>query len=133
MDVYRGTVPVEKNILKYALYVCYFPHIWQGPLDRYEELMPQLTSSHQFDKSECRLGIERALIGYFKKLVIANNLCLFIDPVYSDPTGYSGIVLVFATLMYAVQIYADFSGYMDIACGISRCLGIKLAENFDVP
>ena len=133
VDVYRGTVPAEKNILKYALYICYFPHIGQGPLDRYEELMPQLTRDHQFDRYEFRLGIERVLIGYFKKLVIANNLSLFIDPVYSAPVSYSGIVLIFATLMYAIQIYADFSGYMDIACGISRCLGIKLTENFETP
>ena len=133
VDVFRGTVPAETNILKYALYVCYFPHIGQGPIDRYENLAPQLTDIHLFNSSEFLQGIERVLLGYFKKLVIANHLAMFIDPVFTEPGSYSGFVLVFAVFMYAFQLYADFSGYMDIACGVSQCLGIRISENFHTP
>ena len=133
VDVYRGTISAETNILKYILYVSFFPHIGQGPIDRYENLAHQLTEQHHFNKTDFISGTERMLIGFFKKLVIANNLRSFVDPVYKDPSSFSGFVLAFATLMYAFQIYADFSGYMDIACGVSKCLGIELAENFRTP
>ena len=133
VDVYRGTVSAEKNILKYALYVSFFPHIGQGPIDRYENLAHQLTATHTFNRSDFISGTERMLMGYFKKLVIANHLSLFVDPVFADPGNHSGFVLAFAAFMYAFQIYADFSGYMDIACGVSQCMGIKIAENFHTP
>lgn len=133
IDVYRGMASAEKNFLKYTLFVSYFPQISQGPIGSYQDLSPQLVAVHTWDGHRFKLGIERILLGYFKKLVIANNLALFIDPVYADPAHYSGIVLLFATFLYAFQLYADFSGYMDIVCGVSSCLGIQLAENFETP
>ena len=133
IDVYRGTVEAEKNPLKYAVYVSFFPHITQGPLDRYSELQSQLFDRHKFEGNSFKMGVERILLGYFKKLIVANNLGSFVESIYSEPELYSGIILAFSTLMYAFQIYADFSGYMDIACGISECMGIRIAENFETP
>lgn len=133
VDIYRGTAKAENNPLKYALYVSYFPHILQGPLDRFDTLSPQLFSVHDFSGDKFKSGLERMLIGYFKKLAVANNLGMFVDSTYAVPSERSGIVLVLATLAYAMQIYADFSGYMDIVCGISECLGIRIEENFKTP
>ena len=133
IDIFRGTITAETNFFKYALYVSYFPHIGQGPIDRYGDLATQFVEIHHFDRTEFIMGIERILIGYFKKLVIANHLSLFIDPVFTDPGTHSGFVLAFAAFMYAFQLYADFSGYMDIACGVSQCLRIRVSENFHTP
>ncbi|MBQ3373442.1 MAG: MBOAT family protein [Oscillospiraceae bacterium] len=123
----------EANFLKHALFICYFPQISQGPIGKYENLGPQLFAPHGFEGLEVRRGVERFLIGLFKKLVVANNLGLFVDSVYNTVPNRSGIVLALATVLYAFQLYADFSGYMDMACGVSQCLGIQLAENFETP
>jgi len=133
VDVYRETITAERNILKCGLYILYFPHISQGPLDRYNELAPQLFETHAIVWRNIKYGAERIILGYFKKIIIANNLGNFVNSIYSEPSQFSGMVLAFATLMYALQLYADFSGYMDIACGISECLGIRLTENFKTP
>lgn len=133
VDVYRGVTEPEKNPLKYALYVSFFPQISQGPIGKYTDLAPQLYTPHAFDYDAFIRGAERIIIGYFKKMVVADNLATFIGNVYSEPAEHSGLMLAFATLLYAFQLYADFSGYMDIALGISSCMGIKLAENFETP
>ncbi len=133
VDVYRGITEPEKNLFKYALYVSFFPQISQGPIGKYTDLAPQLYTPHAFDYDAFVKGAERVILGYFKKMVVADNLAVFIGNIYSEPAEHSGFMLVFATLMYAFQLYADFSGYMDIALGISNCMGIKLAENFKTP
>ncbi|MCR5233753.1 MAG: hypothetical protein K6E53_07555 [Lachnospiraceae bacterium] len=133
IDVKRGLVEPEHIILKYALYVSFFPHISQGPIGRYEELMPQLMTPHRFDYDRFVRGLERILLGYFKKILIANNLARIVDEVYGHYDAFTGKTLIFATLMYAFQLYADFSGYMDIALGVGECLGIRLSENFNTP
>ncbi len=133
IDVCRGIVEPEKNILKYALYVSYFPHISQGPIGQYEKLAGQFFEKHDFDYSRFVGGLERILLGFFKKIIVANNLALVVDRVYDNYTEYTGLSFVFATLMYAIQLYTDFSGYMDIALGASSVLGITLDENFQTP
>ncbi len=133
IDVYRELVPPEKNFLKYALFVSFFPQISQGPIGKYEELAPQLFVPHGFERQKIRRGTERFLLGLFKKLVVANNLGFFVDSAYISIQDRSGIVLALATILYAFQLYADFSGYMDMACGVSLCLGIRLRENFETP
>lgn len=133
IDIYRDVARPQKNLLRYALYVSYFPQICQGPIGQYNELSVQLYKSHDFDYSSFVHGIERVLFGLFKKLVIANRIAIFVNPIYQDIYSYSGLVIAFATFMYAFQLYADFSGYMDIAIGVSECLGIKLSENFQTP
>lgn len=133
IDVYRGMAEPEHNFFRYALYVSFFPQISQGPIGRYSELAPQLYKPHSFCYEEFTAGLERMLLGYFKKVVVADQIGIFVEQVYGAPANYSGILLAFATVCYAFQLYADFSGYMDISLGIGRCFNIQLAENFDTP
>lgn len=133
IDVYRETAEPQLNFFKYALYVSFFPSVSQGPIGRYNDLAPQLYKERKFNYDDFTRGLQRMLFGFFKKLVIANRIALFVNPIYNDVGNYSGLVIALATLMYAFQLYADFSGYMDIALGIGECLGIKLEENFKTP
>lgn len=133
MDVYRELSEPQKNPLKLLLYLSFFPHITQGPIDRYETLAPQLFEGHSFDYARCAVGLRRALWGFFEKLVIADRLGLLVDPIFAAPGNYNGMEVLIAIFAYAIQIYADFAGYMDIACGLCEVLGIRLTENFDAP
>lgn len=133
IDVSRGVTEPERNPLKYALFVCFFPQISQGPIGRFDALMPQLMQDHPFNYDRFVRGLERMLLGFFKKILIANNLGRIVDEAYGNYGMYSGKVMILATLMYAFQLYADFSGYMDIALGVCNCLGISLSENFRTP
>ena len=133
VDVYRDSIEPEHNFFKYALYVSFFPQICQGPIGKYAELSPQLFEDHSFDYDRFIAGLERMLLGVFKKLAIANNLGLIVDRIYNQPLDYSGLVLLLTTFIYGIQLYADFSGYMDIMLGIGQILGIKLSENFKTP
>lgn len=133
IDVYRGGVEAEKDITKYALFASYFPQIMQGPIGDYSRLAPQLYSEHQFDVSQAVLGLQRVAWGVFKKLVIANNISLAIDRVFNTYWTWEGFVWVIVLCMYAIHLYADFSGYMDIAIGCSQMLGIEIDENFNAP
>ena len=121
IDVYRGTVEAQPNILKYALFVSFFPQLSEGPIGNYEELFPQLMEGQPFEYDRFVKGLIRMLIGFFKKVVIADRLALFISPVYENYRDYSGIVLFLATILYSFQLYADFSGYIDIALGTGEC------------
>ena len=133
IDVYRGSVDAQRSVLKYALFVSFFPQICEGPIGNYGELSPQLYSGHSFDYDSFVKGLIRILVGTFKKAVVADTLALFVDPVFASHNDYSGAILLLATFLYAMQIYADFSGYIDIALGSSECLGIHLTENFSTP
>ena len=134
IDVYRETSVPERNFLKHALFVSFFPQILQGPIGTYGELAPQLFEQRDFDRNEASQGLQRMVWGFVKKLCIANRIALLTNSIWDKPDGYSGCVWwFFISFLYAIQIYADFSGYMDIACGCSRMLGIRLAENFNCP
>ncbi len=133
LDVYGEIIQPQQNLAKYALFISYFPQITQGPIGNYGTLEPQLFSGHDFDGIRFRNGAYRIIKGYFKKLVIAGRLADYVSTVYRTPGNYGGLTLVIATVFYAVQLYCDFSGYMDIALGISEMFGIKLDENFDKP
>ncbi len=133
MDVYRGISKPQKNFFKYLLFISYFPQITQGPINRYGEMEEQLFSEHVFDWYRCKEGGYRILIGLFKKLVIAERLAVYVDRVYSAPVTYDSMALLCATVFYAIQLYCDFSGYMDIVLGISDLFGIRMAENFNHP
>ncbi len=133
IDVYRGAVEAQRNLLKYALFVSFFPQLCEGPIGNYGELAPQLFDRHRFDYDSFIKGLIRILIGIFKKVVVADTLALFVDPVYANYNDFSGAVLLLATCLYAIQLYADFSGYIDIALGSGECLGIHLTENFSTP
>ncbi|MGN0978546.1 MAG: MBOAT family O-acyltransferase [Faecousia sp.] len=133
IDVNRGTCEPEKNILKYALYVMYFPQILQGPIGNYPELAPQLFEAHSFDYDNVMFGIQRILWGFFKKLVVAERAAVIVNTVFDNCYSYDGLYVAVAAVGYAIQLYADFSGYMDIALGVSQVFGIRLRENFQTP
>lgn len=133
IDVYRKEISPEKNFIKYAACIAYFPHIMQGPISQYQKLMPQLKGESLFDYDKSVNAVLRITFGFFKKLVIADQISDIITPIFANHTLYSGIVWWFALVLYAVQLYADFSGYMDIMIGSSQMLGIKIEENFERP
>lgn len=130
MDCYKGKITPQKNFLKYTLYVSYFPHVVQGPIARYDQLGKQLFEEKTFDMDRIRDGSLLMMWGLFKKLVIADRLSPFVADVYGSYESYSGLLLFFTTVLFSIQIYADFSGCMDIARGVSEMVGIKLEQNF---
>jgi alginate O-acetyltransferase complex protein AlgI len=133
IDVYRGKIEPEKNLGMFALYVSFFPQLVAGPIERAGNLLSQLYEKHYFDYTRVTNGLKLAAWGFFKKMVIADRLSLFVEAVYSKPTEFGGIQLITATIFFAFQIYCDFSGYSDIAIGTAQIFGIKLMDNFKRP
>ena len=135
IDVYRGRIRAQKNIFKLALFISYFPALVQGPIDRYDDLAGQLYAEHDFDYRRLTFGLQRMLWGYIKKLVIADRAAVIVNEVIGSYStkGYEGFVVFFAVALYAFQIYADFSGGIDITNGLSEIFGIRLTENFRQP
>lgn len=133
IDVYRGKYPPQENVFKFALFVSFFPQILQGPISRYDQLGAQLYEPHRFDYVQVKFGAQLILWGFFKKLVIADRAAILVNTVLADWTGYSGFAMAFAVLIFMAQVYADFSGGMDISIGIAQCLGIEMVQNFRRP
>ncbi|UXP32934.1 MBOAT family protein [Reichenbachiella agarivorans] len=133
IDVYHGDAQEERHFGKFALFVIYFPQLVAGPIERAGHLINQLKNRLQF-KSENLLPAARYFIfGLFKKVVIADRVALLIDPIYNHPSEHGGYLLIAATVLFAFQIYCDFSGYTDMAIGISRLFNVELMKNFDTP
>jgi alginate O-acetyltransferase complex protein AlgI len=132
IDVYRGKLPAEKHAGYFFLYVAYFPQLLMGPIDRAARFLPELRKRAGLDFDRISSGLELIVWGLFKKLAIADRLGLFVDALFSRPQG-RGLHLVFGAYFYAFQIYCDFSGYSDIAIGLSRILGHESTENFRTP
>ena len=122
VDVYREKFPAEKNIAKLALFVSFFPQIIQGPIGFYDKLAHQLYEPHKMDFTRFKHGCELILWGYFKKLVIADRAVIAINTVIADYNSYNGTTLTFTILLYALQLYADFSGGIDISRGIAQII-----------
>lgn len=133
LDIYWKRYRPEENFLKYLLYVMYFPHILQGPIARFDKLGVQFSKEHYFDYERVCFGIQLILWGFFQKLVIADRVGIFVSAVYDDYANQYGMILFTATLFYAVQIYADFAGCVNIAKGVSQIFGIELEDNFRQP
>lgn len=133
LDVYWKRYEPEKNFFKYLLYVMYFPHILQGPIARYDRLGVQFSQEHRFDYKRVCFGAQLIVWGFFQKLVIADRLNIFVSAVYNDYANQYGMVLLVATLFYAVQIYTDFAGCVNIARGVSQIFGFELENNFRQP
>ncbi|MCY1714051.1 MBOAT family O-acyltransferase [Caproiciproducens galactitolivorans] len=133
IDVYRGKYPPEQNPAKLALFLSFFPQIMEGPIGRYDDLAHQLYEPHEFDYDNAKYGLQLMLWGYFKKVVIADRAGILVNTVYSSYQSYSGFQLAITAVVYAIQIYADFSGYIDIATGAAQFMGIRLAQNFNRP
>ena len=130
IDVYRGTVAAEKNICRFALFVSFFPQLIQGPISRYGDLSQSLYGPHSFDKKNLTFGLQRILWGFFKKLVIADRMLVAVNELIRDPDAYGGAYVFAGMLFYALLLYADFTGGIDITIGIAEVLGIKVKENF---
>ncbi|MCH5279926.1 MAG: MBOAT family protein [Lachnospiraceae bacterium] len=133
MDVYRDEIYAEKNFFKYALFVSFFPQLVAGPIERSKNLLKQLSIPKKFSFEEAREGLLLILWGFFLKIVLADRIAIFVDTVYGDYITWSGYYLILATMLFAVQIYCDFSGYSTIAMGTAKILRISLMENFDAP
>lgn len=133
IDVSRGTVKAQRNFWKFLLFVSFFPQLVQGPISRYGDLSLTLYEEHKFNYREVSLGFIRILWGYFKKLVIADRLVVALKVLVSDADQYQGGFVFIVMMLYAAQLYCDFTGGIDITIGIAQILGIKLAENFNLP
>lgn len=132
-DVYSGKIAAEKNIAAFFSYVAFFPQILAGPIQRAKDFLPQLHVPRRADPQDFVQGLRLILFGLFKKLVIADALSRVVSRVYADPTAYAGTELLFASMLFAVQLYADFSGVTDIALGAGRLFGIRGPANFTNP
>lgn len=133
VDVYRGKIVAEKNIGAFSAFLAFFPKIQQGPIERAENLLPQLKTITGFDYQRVTDGMRLILWGSFKKVVVADRLAVVVNQVYDNQANYTGIPLIVATIFFAFQIYADFSGYTDIARGLALILGYRLSKNFNRP
>ena len=133
VDVYGGVVKPEKNILKTALFIGYYPQLTSGPIAKFAEMKDQLYSGHKLEIDKIAYGCQRILWGVFKKIVISARLGVIVDTIYSDTVKYQGIYIWIAAAAFLVQLYTDFSGCMDIVLGASECYGIILPENFRTP
>jgi len=133
VDIYLETDKAEPHFGYFALYLCFFPKLLQGPIERSGALLPQLKKPFLFNYENARAGLVLFSWGLWKKLVIADRLSLLVGTAYGDVHAYSGISLVLATYCYAIQIYCDFSGYTDMARGTALLFNIDLTENFNAP
>lgn len=133
IDVYRGTVPAEKNPFKFALFVSFFPQLIQGPISRFGDLAKSLYEEHSFDSKTVCYGLQRILWGYFKKMVIADRILVGVNTIIGDTVTYRGAYVFVGMLFYTLELYADFTGGIDITIGIAQTMGITVQENFNRP
>lgn len=133
IDLYRNKMDADTNIAKFALFTSFFPQIIQGPIARHNELAGQLYEGHRFDYNNLTMGAQLVLWGFFKKLIIADRVAIPCNQIFDNYADYSGGVVLMAFLFYTIQIYADFSGGIDIARGIAKCMGIDMSLNFCRP
>ena len=132
VEVHRGTIEPTRDLISFATYIAFFPCILSGPIDR-PDFMDQLQKKHVFDYGKAVDGMRQILWGLFKKCVVADNCALYVDRVWEDFASMSGSTLALAAILYAFQLYADFSGYSDMAIGIGKLLGFKITDNFKYP
>jgi len=130
IDVFWGKAGAQKNPAKLALFTIFFPQVWMGPISRYDYINESLFGPHKFDWDAFQAGAQRIILGFFKKLVIADRL---LGISFQELTQFGGVAALFNMVVYAAALYCDFTGGMDIAIGIGECFGIKMEENFDSP
>lgn len=133
IEVYTGGMPAERNLVRYALYVSFFPGLVVGPINRAGDMLPQYKDPRPFDYDRVSGGFFRVLWGFVKKMVIADSIAVFTGDVFKHPEDFWGPQMVLAILLFAYQLYADFSGCCDIAIGAARMLGFDFMENFERP
>ena len=133
IDVYRGTVPAERSLPRFALFISFFPQLIQGPISRYGDLSRTLYQEHSFDGKQVSFGLQRMLWGYFKKMVVADRVLAAVMTIVGGPEEYRGAYILVGMVFYTLQLYADFTGGIDITIGIDQVLGITVQENFIRP
>jgi D-alanyl-lipoteichoic acid acyltransferase DltB (MBOAT superfamily) len=133
IDVYREKYPYEKNIFKLALFISFFPQLIQGPINRFDDLKETMFAKHSYDARNVSFGLQRILWGFFKKLVIADRLLVAVNTIVRDPEQFKGIYVLVGMFFYAIELYSDFTGGIDITIGIAEVLGIRMKENFERP
>lgn len=133
VDVYRRDVQVERNFLRYAVFVAFFPQLVAGPIERSSRLLNQFYTKHEFDYERMARGLMVMLWGYFQKMVVADRLAVLVSRVFDYYTACSGLEVLVACVFFAFQIYCDFAGYSCIAIGAAEVMGFELIENFKQP
>lgn len=133
IDIYRGKIKAEGNLLKYTLFVAFFPTVISGPIQRGGVLLQQIGEGREFDYEKARSGLYNLLRGYLLKLVMANQFGTMVDYAYGDYANLPGAVLLWATFLYAIQLYCDFAGYSALAVGSAKILGFDMEDNFSQP
>ncbi len=133
IDVYKKRISSEKNFIDYAVFVSYFPLLVAGPIERATHLLPQIQRKRTFNYEQAADGLRQILWGFFKKMVIADNCAPIVNEIFNNYHSESSLTLVLGVILFAFQIYGDFSGYSDIALGVSRLFGIELLKNFAFP
>lgn len=133
IDVYRGKITATHDIVSFFAYICFFPQLVAGPIERASNLLPQMSSKRIFNYSQAVDGIEQVVWGLFKKMVIADNCAKYVNVVWSDYANQNSWTLISGGIFFSFQIYGDFSGYSDIAIGSAKLFGIRLMRNFRLP
>jgi D-alanyl-lipoteichoic acid acyltransferase DltB (MBOAT superfamily) len=133
IENYRGNAARETSLLRYAVFVSFFPKLLAGPLERAETLLPQLRKRAHVSWGDFTDGLSMFVVGFFKKVALADYLALYVNKVYSEPGEFQAPALILATFLFSWQIYFDFSGYTDMARGVARMMGIRLMLNFNNP
>jgi D-alanyl-lipoteichoic acid acyltransferase DltB (MBOAT superfamily) len=133
IDIYREKIKPTNNLIAFASFVCFFPQLVAGPIERAANFLPQVQKRRIFNLEKATDGLKQILWGLFKKMVIADNCAVFVNDIFENYSGYSGSTLVFGAFLFTIQIYCDFSGYSDIAIGVSRLFGFNLKKNFAFP
>jgi D-alanyl-lipoteichoic acid acyltransferase DltB (MBOAT superfamily) len=133
IDYYRGNIERETSLIKYATFVSLFPRLMMGPIERAKNLLPQMHKPPKVSVRDVTEGISLFVVGFFKKVALADYLTMYVDRVYDAPEQFHAPALILATFLYSWQIYFDFSGYTDMARGIARMMGFRLMLNFNNP
>ena len=133
IEVFYGRQKAERHLGQFALYVSFFPQLVAGPIERFSRLSPQLKAKHNFSYINLKNGLRLILYGLFIKMVIADNLSLYVDQVYASTADYNSFSILTALFFYSFQIYCDFFGYSTIAIGTALIMGIKIMDNFSTP
>lgn len=133
IDVSKGNCRPEKSLARFALFISFFPEILAGPVERFSSFSLQLFEKHKLTTNGIAFAVRLIILGFFKKMVIADRLAEYVNPVFADPFRYSGSALLLVGFLFLIQLYTDLSGYTDIATGVARLFGIELALNWKRP
>jgi D-alanyl-lipoteichoic acid acyltransferase DltB (MBOAT superfamily) len=133
IDAYRGTIQTERSFIRFLTFVSFFPQLVAGPIERATNLLPQLQGTPRITREDIGDGLSLFVVGFFKKVALADYLSHYVDPIYATPGSFASPALILATVAFGWQIYFDFSGYTDMARGVARVMGFHLMLNFNNP